>query len=285
MLILDGKEVSREVRAGLTPRIQKFTEKVGRAPHLTVVIVGDDKASHVYVKNKKIACESIGMSSSIHQLPQETTQKELHDLLLKLNTDDKVDGVLVQLPLPAHLKADDVLKTLSAEKDADGLTYGALGFFFAGKPVVSPCTPAGVMRILKHYQIPIAGARAVVIGRSNIVGKPMAHMLMEADATVTICHSKTKNMAEIIREADIVVVAAGKARFLGKNDFKKDAVVIDVGMHGSGLGGKLCGDVRYEELEGHVKAATPVPGGVGPMTIATLLENTCWLAEKRADLR
>ncbi len=285
MLILDGKDVARKVREGLSPRISKFREKMGRAPHLTVVIVGDDKASHVYVRNKKIACEKVGMSSTIHQLPAATSQKELHDLLLKLNQDDQVDAVLVQLPLPAHLKVDDVLDTLSPAKDADGLTYKSLGYFFAGRPFVSPCTPAGVMTILKTYGVSVAGMRAVVVGRSNIVGKPMAHMLMEADATVTLCHSKTKNLSEYTRTADLVVVAAGKARLLGKDDFKKDAIVIDVGMHGSGQGGKLCGDVRFEELDNHVKAATPVPGGVGPMTIATLLENTCWLAEKRANLR
>ena len=284
MLILDGKEVSREVRAALVPRIERFTQKVGRPPHLTVVIVGDDKASHVYVRNKKIACEKVGMSSSIHALPMTVSQKELNELLISLNKDSDVDGVLVQFPLPAHLKSDEVLKILSPEKDADGLTYNSLGHFFAGRPFVSPCTPAGVMTILEFYGIRVEGLRAVVVGRSNIVGKPMAHMLMEADATVTLCHSKTKNLKEITREADLVVVAAGKPRLLGKDDFKKDAIVIDVGMHGTGQGGKLCGDVRFEELQGHVKAATPVPGGVGPMTITTLLQNTCLLAEKRVGM-
>ncbi|AFY02894.1 bifunctional methylenetetrahydrofolate dehydrogenase/methenyltetrahydrofolate cyclohydrolase FolD [Bdellovibrio bacteriovorus] len=282
VLILDGKEVAKEVRASLVPRVAKFKETYGRAPHLSVVIVGDDKASHVYVKNKKIACEKIGMTSTIHTLPAETTQSELNQILSKLNNDNGVDGILVQFPLPKHLSADEVLKLVSAEKDADGLTYESLGYFFAGKPLVSPCTPAGVMEILKHYRIPVEGKRAVVVGRSNIVGKPMALLLTEANATVTLCHSKTSNMSELTKQADLVVVAAGKARLLGKEDFKKDAIVIDVGMHGSGQGGKLCGDVRFEELDGWAKAATPVPGGVGPMTIAMLLKNTCQLAEQRA---
>lgn len=282
MLILDGKEVAKEVRASLVPRVAKFKETYGRAPHLSVVIVGDDKASHVYVKNKKIACEKIGMTSTIHSLPAETSQSELNQILSKLNNDNGVDGILVQFPLPKHLSSDEVLKLVSAEKDADGLTYESLGYFFAGKPLVSPCTPAGVMEILKHYRIPVEGKKAVVVGRSNIVGKPMALLLTEANATVTLCHSKTSNMSELTKQADLVVVAAGKARLLGKEDFKKDAIVIDVGMHGSGLGGKLCGDVRFEELQDWAQAATPVPGGVGPMTIAMLLKNTCQLAEQRA---
>ncbi|WP_347358179.1 bifunctional methylenetetrahydrofolate dehydrogenase/methenyltetrahydrofolate cyclohydrolase FolD [Bdellovibrio sp.] len=282
MLILNGREVAKEVRSALVPRVADFKGKTGRAPHLSVVIVGDDPASHTYVKNKKIACEKVGMTSTIHSMPATTTQAQLNEALKKLNADSEVDGILVQFPLPKHLSSDEVLKLVSPEKDADGLTYASLGYFFAGKPFVSPCTPAGVMQILKHYQISVQGRNAVVVGRSNIVGKPMAHMLTEAHATVTLCHSKTENLSEAIRQADLVVVAAGKARFLGKEDFKKDAIVIDVGMHGTGQGGKLCGDVRFEELDGWVKAATPVPGGVGPMTIAMLLQNTCLLAEKRA---
>ncbi|UXR64352.1 bifunctional methylenetetrahydrofolate dehydrogenase/methenyltetrahydrofolate cyclohydrolase FolD [Bdellovibrio bacteriovorus] len=282
MLILNGKEVAKEVRSALVPRVANFKEKTGRAPHLSVVIVGDDPASHTYVKNKKIACEKVGMTSTIHMMPVTTTQAQLNEALKKLNADPEVDGILVQFPLPKHLSSDEVLKLVSPEKDADGLTYVSLGYFFAGKPFVSPCTPAGVMQILKHYQISVQGLNAVVVGRSNIVGKPMAHMLTEAHATVTLCHSKTQNLSEMTRQADIVVVAAGKARFMGKEDFKKEAIVIDVGMHGTGQGGKLCGDVRFEELDGWVKAATPVPGGVGPMTIAMLLQNTCLLAEKRA---
>ncbi|MGZ3773648.1 MAG: bifunctional methylenetetrahydrofolate dehydrogenase/methenyltetrahydrofolate cyclohydrolase FolD [Pseudobdellovibrionaceae bacterium] len=284
MLILNGKEVAQEVRSSLIPRVESFLHKIGRAPHLAVILVGDDKASEVYVRNKKTACESIGMSSSIHLMPTSTTQQELNKQILALNADEAVDGILVQFPLPKHLDADEVLKLVAAEKDADGLTYASLGYFFAGKPFVKPCTPDGVMMILKHYNISVEGVRAVVIGRSNIVGKPMACLLTEANATVTLCHSKTKNLSEITREADLVVVAAGKPRMLGREDFKKGSVVIDVGIH-RGVDGKLCGDVRFEELQGHVSAATPVPGGVGPMTIAILLQNTCILAEKRAGIR
>ncbi|KHD89149.1 MAG: methenyltetrahydrofolate cyclohydrolase [Bdellovibrio sp. ArHS] len=284
MLILNGKDVAKEVRSTLALRVAEFAKKVGRTPHLSVVIVGDDAASHIYVRNKKKACESVGMTSQIIAMPTKTTQQELNKQIAALNTDSSVDGILVQFPLPAHLSADEVLKLVAPDKDADGLTYASLGYFFAGKPFVKPCTPEGVMTILKHYGISVEGRRAVVVGRSNIVGKPMAHLLTEANATVTLCHSKTNDLSSVVREADLVVVAAGKARFLGRNDFKKDAIVIDVGMHHDGPNGKLCGDVRTEELEGWVQAVTPVPGGVGPMTIATLLQNTCLLAEKRAGL-
>jgi methylenetetrahydrofolate dehydrogenase (NADP+)/methenyltetrahydrofolate cyclohydrolase len=281
VLILDGKEVSNHVRSSLVPRIADFKNKTGRAPHLAVVIVGEDPASQVYVRNKKVSCEKIGMTSTIHSLREDITQPELTEMIETLNNDDGVDGILVQFPLPKHLSSHEVLQTVSPLKDADGLTYKSLGYFFAGQPLVSPCTPKGVMTILKHYNINVEGMNAVVVGRSNIVGKPMAMLLTEANATVTLCHSKTKNLAQFTKNADLVVVAAGKAQFLGKDDFKKDVIVVDVGMHGSGQGGKLCGDVRFSELEGWAKAATPVPGGVGPMTITTLLENTCLLAENR----
>lgn len=282
MLILNGKEVAGEVRSSLIPRVKAFTEAHGRAPHLSVVIVGDDPASHVYVKNKKIACEAVGMTSTLHELPADISQAELTLMIRSLNADKHVDGILVQFPLPGHLSADEVLSLVAPEKDADGLTYTSLGYFFAGRPFVKPCTPEGVMKILRHYKIDVTGMKAVVVGRSNIVGKPMAQLLTEANATVTLCHSKTKNLSQYTREADLVVVAAGRARMLGKDDFREGAIVVDVGMHRNGPNGKLCGDVRYEELEGWAKAATPVPGGVGPMTIATLIENTCELAEKRA---
>lgn len=281
MLILNGKEVAKEVRSSLIPRVQKFKDQTGRTPHLSVIIVGDDSASQIYVRNKKTACESVGMSSTIHALPATISQEELNQKIRSLNEDPAVDGILVQFPLPKHLRSEEVLKLVSTEKDADGLTYTSLGYFFAGKPLVSPCTPAGVMTILHHYKIPVAGKRAVVVGRSNIVGKPMAQMLMEANATVTVCHSKTEDLSSYTREADLVVVAAGKARMLGKQDFKKGAIVIDVGIHRNEAG-KLCGDVRFEELNEWTQAATPVPGGVGPMTIAMLLQNTCLLAEARA---
>lgn len=285
MLILNGKEVAKEVRSSLIPRIVAFAAQVSRPPHLSVVIVGDDGASHIYVRNKKIACEAVGISSTIHALPMRTTQAELNKKIESLNQDDSVDAILVQFPLPDHLNADEVLRLVAPEKDADGLTYASLGYFFAGKPFVKPCTPEGVMTILRHYNISVEGMNAVVVGRSNIVGKPMAQLLMEANATVTLCHSKTENLSGYTRGADLVVVAAGKKRLLGRSDFKEGAVVIDVGIHHQEGTKKLCGDVRSEELSGWVKAVTPVPGGVGPMTIATLLQNTCLLAEKRAGLR
>lgn len=279
VILLDGKVVASHVREQLKTRVQSFAAKAGRPPHLTVVIVGDDPASHVYVKNKHLASQKIGMRSTIYQLPADAGQAQLEETLHQLNADKSVDGVLVQLPLPEGLAGDRVLEILSPTKDADGLTYSSLGHLWAGRPIVKPCTPSGVMRILEHYKIPVAGKRAVVVGRSNIVGKPMAHLLTEADATVTLCHSRTKDLRSYTREAEIVVVAAGKAGLLGRDDFAAGAVVVDVGMHGTGSG-SLRGDVRFDELQGHVAAITPVPGGVGPMTITCLLENTMTLAEK-----
>ncbi len=285
MQILSGKEVAQEVRLALVPRVQNFISMQGRAPHLAVVIVGDHGASHLYVRNKKLACESIGITSTIHALPHSTTQSELNHRIKSLNEDNDIDGILVQFPLPAHLSSEEVLQLVAPSKDVDGLTYASLGYFFAGKRIVRPCTPEGVMTILKHYNISVEGMRAVVIGRSNIVGKPMAILLTEANATVTLCHSKTKNLAHYTREADLVVVAVGRARMFGKSDFKQGSIVIDVGIHRQQGANELCGDVRFEELEGWARAATPVPGGVGPMTIATLLQNTCLLAEKRTLLK
>lgn len=286
MLILDGKVVSQARREALKPRVERFLKEKGRTPHLVVVLIGDNTASQVYVRNKVKACESIGMKSSKIEKPANFTQAELNQLVKDLNNDDAVDGILVQLPLPKGLSEQSILEIMSPAKDSDGFTYQALGYLWAGHPFVAPCTPQGVMSILDYYKIFVAGKRAVVVGRSNIVGKPMAHLLTEANATVTVCHSKTTNIREHTLAADIVVVAAGKKHLLGKDDFKKGAVVIDVGMHGAGDGSSgLAGDVRFDELEGWASAATPVPGGVGPMTITTLLENTITLAEKRAGLK
>lgn len=273
MQILDGKEVSKARREQLKPRVEAFKARSGRAPHLVVVLVGEDPASQVYVRNKQKACESVGIKSSLKQLSDKITQKELNQLVKDLNQDAKVDGVLVQLPLPKHLKAAEILELLSASKDVDGFTRQAL---------VAPCTPRGVMSILEHYNIKVAGLHAVVVGRSRIVGRPMARLLTDADATVTLCHSKTKDLSYFTKMADLVVVAAGHKHLLGKEDLKKGSVIIDVGMHGSGeAGAELKGDVRFLELDGWVKAATPVPGGVGPMTITSLLENTMALAESQ----
>jgi methylenetetrahydrofolate dehydrogenase (NADP+) / methenyltetrahydrofolate cyclohydrolase len=284
MILLNGTAVAKHRRESLKAKISEFTKKSGRAPALATVIVGDDPASHVYVKNKRKTCDEVGIKSVNRDLPADISQEKLLATIRELCQDNAVDGILVQLPLPKHLDAEAALRALEPKKDPDGLTYENLGLLWGGKKRVAPCTPSGVMKILEHYKIDVAGKRAVVVGRSNIVGKPMAHLLQEANATVTVVHSRTPDIKVFTREADIVVVAAGKERFIGKDAFKKDSIVIDVGMHRPTTGlftGKLCGDVKFEELEGHVAAATPVPGGVGPMTIQMLLENTLALAELR----
>ena len=281
MLQLQGKEVSLKIRALLQTRVEALKSTSGRAPRLDVILVGADKASQVYVKNKHIACEKIGMESHIHNLAAEVSEAKLLKLIQSLNANSKVDGILVQMPLPAQISSQKVLDMISPMKDADGLTPLSTGLLWSGQPGVRSCTPQGVIHILEHYKIPIAGQHAVVIGRSQIVGKPMAGLLLEKDATVSICHSRTKNLEQITCQGDIVVVAAGKPRFLGKSAFKKGAVVIDVGIHGTGTGrDNICGDVKIEELVDWASAVTPVPGGVGPMTITCLLENTILLAER-----
>lgn len=282
MLILNGSEVSRARRERLKSQIEKFHTQHGFAPGLAVVLVGEDPASQVYVRNKIKACGEVGIASSDYRLSSSATMPQVLEQLDRLHEDRRVHGILVQLPLPRGLHPDQVLTHLLPSKDADGLTYENVGLFVSGKPRVIPCTPKGVMSILEHYKISVAGKRAVVVGRSQIVGKPMAQLLLNADATVTICHSKTPNLEEITREADILVVAAGKARMLGRDAIRKGAVVVDVGMHRNtqaSASAKLCGDVRFEELNGWASAATPVPGGVGPMTITSLLENTLALAQ------
>lgn len=282
MIRLSGTDVAKHRQAELRAKIDAFHARTGRKPGLAVVIVGHDPASQVYVKNKVKTTLALGMESFHFELPANTSEADVIALVEKLNNDSKVDGILVQLPLPKGIDAESVIAKIRPEKDPDGLTVGNLGLLFAGKKRVAPCTPWGVMAILSHYGIEVAGKHAVVVGRSNIVGKPMAQLLLDANATVTICHSRTKDLESETCRADIVVVAAGRPRFLGKQAFRAGAVVVDVGIHRPSEGdfaGKLCGDVRYEELEGHVHAATPVPGGVGPMTIQMLMENTVRLAE------
>lgn len=281
MQILDGKLVAERRREQIKTRVTAFKAKAQRAPGLAVILVGDDPASHVYVANKIKACGEAGIESYESRLPAHATMAHLHAAIDQLNNDPKVDGILMQLPLPKHLNSEEALGWIDPKKDADCLTTLNLGLLWSGKPRTIPCTPWGVMVILEHYGIQVAGKNAVVIGRSNIVGKPMAHLLSQANATVTICHSKTKNLREHLLRADIVVAAAGQPEFLGAGDFAKDSVVIDVGIHrkpSEGGKSKLCGDVRLKELEGVIAAGTPVPGGVGPMTITMLLENTLRLA-------
>jgi methylenetetrahydrofolate dehydrogenase (NADP+)/methenyltetrahydrofolate cyclohydrolase len=284
MIRLEGPVVAKHRQIELVRKIAALQAIRGRAPGLAVVIVGEDPASQVYVRNKVKTCGTLGIESFHYEVPATITEAELIEKVGALNRDPAVDGILVQLPLPRHINSDRVLETILPEKDPDGLTVGNLGLLFAGRKRVAPCTPWGVMAILEHYEIPVAGRHVVVVGRRNIVGKPMAQLMLEANATVTICHSKTRDLHSHTRLADVVVVAAGQARFLGREAFKTGAVVIDVGMHRPENGdfkGRLCGDVRFEELEGHVLAATPVPGGVGPMTIQMLMENTVRLAELR----
>lgn len=276
MLRLDGKVVADARRAVLKEKIAHFTKTRGRKPGLAVVIVGEDPASQVYVRSKVKTTTEVGMHSVHVELPKETTQDELLKHIAKLNGDASVDGILVQLPLPKHIDTNAVIDAIKPEKDPDGLTTGNLGLLLSGRMRVAPCTPFGVMKILEHYKIDPAGKRVTVVGRSNIVGKPMAQLMLDADATVTIAHSKTKDLRRHTKDADIVVVAAGKPQFLGKDDFNKDAIVIDVGIHRTPEK-RVMGDVRYLELD--VQAATPVPGGVGPMTIQMLMENTLTLAE------
>ncbi len=278
MLIIDGREVAQIQKNIVKTRVQTFLKTNKHPPGLAVILVGNDPASTVYVANKEKACKEVGFNSYFLHLEEKTTPEVLLKTIRTLNEDSKVHGILVQMPVPKHIKYEQILATISPLKDVDGLTSENMGYAWAGKARVQSCTPQGIMVLLKHYNIKVAGKNAVVIGRSNIVGKPAAQFLLDADATVTICHSKTENLTDITKQADILVVAAGKPNFLGKEAVKKGAVVIDVGIHRK-TDGKLCGDVRLEELENWASAVTPVPGGVGPMTIAMLLKNTIDLAE------
>jgi len=279
MQVLSGTKVAQHLRQQIAQRAKAFQKKSGRAPGLAVVIVGDDPASHVYVRNKVKACEETGIQSFHYHLRADVSESELLNKITELNENNDIDGILVQLPLPKGLSTENVIRHIRPDKDADGLTTENMGLLFSGRPRVTPCTPQGVMEILNYYKIPVAGQHCVVVGRSQTVGKPMAQLLLAANATVTVAHSKTQNLSAVTQQGDIVVVAAGQPRFLGADDFKSSAVVIDVGIHR--LFDGLCGDVRYEELRTKVAAATPVPGGVGPMTITMLLENTLQLAEQR----
>ena len=281
MKSMNGRSLSLERRESLKKKVQLFSKKQGFSPCLAVVLVGDNPASQVYVKNKIKACTSAGIKSLKHQFKKESSEKEVIRLIESLNRDPHVHAVLIQLPLPEHMNEARILNRLDPLKDADGLCIENLGLLLSGCKRVAPCTPAGVIEILKKYKIPIEGQNAVVVGRSQIVGKPMALLLLEENATVTLCHSKTKDLDFHLKKADIVIVAAGKPEFLGAENFSKDSVIVDVGIHRKENG--LCGDVRYNELEEVARAATPVPGGVGPMTIAMLLENTLKLAELQTE--
>ncbi len=270
--IVSGKVVSAKVKEEVRKETEILAEK-GIKIGLAVVIVGNNPASRVYVNSKKKACEEVGFNSYEYALPEETTQQELLDLVDVLNKDEKVNGILVQLPLPKHIDENAIINAISAEKDVDAFHPFNVGKIMIGEFAFLPCTPAGVMELIDSTGIEIAGKSCVVIGRSNIVGKPMAMLLLHRSGTVTICHSKTQNLAEICRNADILVAAVGKPNFVTGDMVKEGAVVIDVGMNRL-ENGKLCGDVNYEEAEKKASFITPVPGGVGPMTIAMLMRNT-----------
>ena len=279
MTIIDGKQISASLKEALKEQVATFPEKYGRVPHLVVVRVGEDPASVVYVRNKAKACEACGIRNTTLVLPEETAEEALLDQVRSLNADDGVDGILVQLPLPGHISEAKVIEAIAREKDVDGFHPYNVAGLWQKTPHMSPCTPKGIMKLLDAIGLEPKGKRAVVIGRSNIVGLPVAKMLLDANATVTLCHTRTVDLPSVTREADILVVAAGRAKMVGADMVKDGAVVIDVGMDRDPETGKLCGDVDFETVAPKTSAITPVPGGVGPMTIACLMENTveCFL--------
>lgn len=280
--IISGKIVSAKVKEDVRKEAEILAEK-GIKIGLAVVIVGNNPASRVYVNSKKKACEEVGFSSYEYALPEETTQQELLDLVDVLNNDEKVNGILVQLPLPSHIDENAIINAISPDKDVDAFHPFNVGKIMIGDFAFLPCTPAGVMELIDSTGVDVCGKSCVVIGRSNIVGKPMAMLLLHRSGTVTICHSKTKNLAEICRNADILVAAVGKANFVTGDMIKEGAVVIDVGMNRL-ENGKLCGDVNFAEAEKKAAFITPVPGGVGPMTIAMLMKNTLTAAKAKNGL-
>ncbi len=276
--IIDGKAISAQIREEIAQKVQVYSEKTGTRPGLAVIIVGDNPASQVYVRNKKKACEQVGFNSWVYEMPESTTQDELNALIDKLNCDSTVHGILVQLPLPKHLDEEEIILRIKPEKDVDAFHPYNVGRITIGDPKFLPCTPAGIMELLKRSNIEISGKECVVIGRSNIVGKPMALLLLAENGTVTVCHSKTRDLKDVCKRADILVVAIGKADFVTADMVKEGAVVIDVGMNRNAEG-KLTGDVDFASVSEVASYITPVPGGVGPMTITMLLQNTLTAAE------
>jgi methylenetetrahydrofolate dehydrogenase (NADP+)/methenyltetrahydrofolate cyclohydrolase len=280
--IIDGKAVAEAVRAEVKTRAEAFRARVGRAPGLDVILVGDDPASHVYVKNKETAAAKAGLRGAVHRMPADTSQAALLAKVRELNDAKDVDGILVQLPVPKQIDPLAVVDTLDPAKDVDGLTPHNAGLFWVGRKGLRPCTPVGSMRLLDEAGTKLEGARAIVIGRSNLVGKPIAAMLLERNATVVLAHSRTADLAARVREADVVIAAVGKAEMVRGEWIKDGAIVIDVGIN-RGADGKLLGDVHFASAAERASAITPVPGGVGPMTIAMLLANTVDAAEARTS--
>ena len=279
--IIDGKAISAAIRAEIKEETEAFAKQHGFRPGLAVIIVGEDPASQVYVRNKRRACEEVGFYSEAYELPADTTQDELNALVDKLNADDAIHGILCQLPLPKHLDENEVILRSDPKKDVDAFHPTNVGRIMIGDYSFLPCTPAGVMALLERSGIEISGKECVVVGRSNIVGKPQAMLLLHANGTVTVCHSRTKNLAEVCRRADILVAAIGKADFFTGDMVKEGAVVIDVGMNRR-ADGKLTGDVDFESVAPKASYITPVPGGVGPMTITMLMQNTLTAAKESA---
>jgi methylenetetrahydrofolate dehydrogenase (NADP+)/methenyltetrahydrofolate cyclohydrolase len=282
--IIDGKAISATVCEEVARGVKQFEARHGRVPGLHVVLAGDDQASATYVRNKEKRAAEVGMAGKVHRLPASITHDELMALVKQLNADPAVDGILVQLPVPAQVNASEVLRTIDPDKDVDGFHAVNVGRLWSGDDGLVPCTPRGVMRLLAEVETPLKGARAVIVGRSNIVGKPMAALLLAQHATVTLAHSRTVDLADRCREADVLVAAVGRAKMIKGDWIKPGATVIDVGMNRD-ENGKLCGDVDFAEAESVARAMTPVPGGVGPMTIAMLLENTLRAALARVDGR
>lgn len=280
--IISGKQVSEEIRGSIAGEVKELAAK-GVVPGLAVVLVGEDPASQVYVRNKEKACHDLGFYSEVHRLPAETSQEELLTLVDKLNRQDSIDGILVQLPLPGHIDEKAVINAISVDKDVDGFHPVNVGNLVIGDDSLLPCTPAGVIELIKRAGISLSGKHAVVIGRSNIVGKPVSLLLQRENATVTMCHSRTANMSEIARQADVLVVAIGRANFIDASYVKPGAVVIDVGMNRL-ENGKLAGDVDFESVKEVSGPITPVPGGVGPMTITMLMKNTLIAAKRHHGL-
>ncbi|MEZ4703855.1 MAG: bifunctional methylenetetrahydrofolate dehydrogenase/methenyltetrahydrofolate cyclohydrolase FolD [Bdellovibrionota bacterium] len=278
MIILDGKSLSKKQMGLLQTQVQDFVSAHGMAPGLAVILVGGDPASQVYVSHKHRACQQVGMVSQVIRQPDHISQKELLSLIDRLNEDEKVHGILIQLPLPAGIDSEKVLAHVAFEKDVDGFHPYNTGRLFRDQESMVPCTPLGVMVLLKEYGIAVEGANVVVIGKSNIVGKPMAALMMNAGATVSVCHSKTKDLTSFCQQADIIVSAAGRPDLIRANMIRPDAVVIDVGINRR-PDGKLVGDVAFDEVSQKARAITPVPGGVGPMTIAMLLTSTLRAAQ------
>ncbi|MBQ9592479.1 MAG: bifunctional methylenetetrahydrofolate dehydrogenase/methenyltetrahydrofolate cyclohydrolase FolD [Lachnospiraceae bacterium] len=278
-MIIDGKEISGQIKKEVRDGAEELKSR-GVEPALAVVLVGSDPASAVYVRNKKKACEACSIRSESYELPEETTQEELLALIAELNEREDIDGILVQLPLPKHIDEQTVTEAIRPEKDVDGFHPVNVGKLSMGLPGFVSCTPAGVIQMLKRSGVEITGKECVVVGRSNIVGKPMAMLLLRENGTVTVCHSRTKNLSEVTRRADILVAAVGKPKFFHADDIKEGAVVIDVGIHRM-EDGHLCGDVDYADVAPKASLITPVPGGVGPMTIAMLMHNCVESAARR----